>query len=88
MAQLEQRLTKLKADLKEVDHAISEKGSTTNSVEVEQKPPQDSANEIAILQKINSSDPEETEQAEFENFDPKDESVVIRPACRKMQWIY
>ena len=35
MAQLEQRLSKLKADLKEVDQAISEKGSTTKSVEVE-----------------------------------------------------
>ena len=82
MAQLEQKLSKLKADLKEVDHAISEKGATTNSV-VEQKPPQDSVNEIGNLQKINSSAPEETEQSESENFVSKDESVVIRPACRK-----
>ena len=51
MAQLEQKLSKLKADLKEVEHAISEKGSITNSVEVEQKPPQDSVNEIGSCRK-------------------------------------
>ena len=83
MAQLEQKLSKLKADLKEVEHAISEKGSTTNSVEVEQKPPQDSVNDIGNLQEVNSSASEETEQSESENFVSKDENVVIRPACRK-----
>ena len=46
IAQLEKKLSKLKADLKEIEHAISERGSTTNSVEVEQKPPQDSVNDI------------------------------------------
>ena len=83
MAQLEQRLSKLKADLKEVDHAISEKGSTTKSVEVEQKPQQDSANEIAIIQKRNTIAPEETVKAEATSFVSKDEDLVIRQPCRK-----
>ena len=48
MAQLEKKLSKLKADLKEVDQAISEKGSSSYS-EVEQKPPQDSVNEVRNL---------------------------------------
>ena len=45
MAHLEQKLSKLKADLKEIDQAISEKGATINSV-VEQKPPQDNINDL------------------------------------------
>ena len=85
IAQLEQKLSKLKADLKEVEHAISERGSTTNSVEVEQKPPQDSINDIGTLQEVSSSASEETHQSESGKFVPKDENNVIRPACRKCE---
>ena len=60
IAQLEKRLSKLNADMKEIEHAISEKGSTTNSAEVEQKPLQDSGNEIGTLQEVSSSASEET----------------------------
>ena len=35
IAQLEKRLSKLNADMKKIEHAISERGSTTNSAEVE-----------------------------------------------------
>ena len=60
IAQLEKKLSKLKVDLKEIEHAISERGSTTNSVEVEQKPPQDSVIDIGTLQEVSSSASEET----------------------------
>ena len=83
MAQLEKRLSKLKADLKEVDQAISEKGSATKSVEIEQKLHQDSSNEIASLQNTNSSAPEETVQAVSTSFVSKDDDLVIRQPCRK-----
>ena len=82
IAQLEKRLSKLNADMKEIEHAISEKGSTTNSAEVEQKPLQDSGNETGTLQEVSSSAPEETHQSESENSVSKDENV-IKPLCRK-----
>ena len=69
--------------MKKLEHAISERGSTTNSVEVEQMPPQDSVNEIGTLQEVSSSASEETHQSESENFVSKDENNVIKPVCRK-----
>ena len=82
IAQLEKGLSKLNADMKEVEQAISERGSTNNSAEVEQKPLQDCDNETETLQEVSSSAPEEKQQSESENTVAKDEKV-IKPLCRK-----
>ena len=84
IAQLEKKLSKLKADLKEIEHAISERGSTTNSVEVEHAS-QDNTNDIEISQESCYSASEETAQSESEIFVPKDENNVTKPACRKCE---
>ena len=84
IASLEQKLSKLKLDLKEVEHTISERGSKTNFEEVKLNEPQDSTNDIGTSQDSCNSTLVETDQSESEIFVPKDENNDdIKPACRK-----
>ena len=83
IAPLEQKLSKLKLDLKEVEHTISERGSKTNFEEVKLNEPQDSTNDIGTSQDSCNSALVETDQSESKIFVPKDENNVMKPACRK-----
>ena len=79
--QLEEKLSKLNADMKKVEQAISIRGSTTNSAEVEHAP-QDSTDDIGTSQDVSYSVPEETHQSESQNPETKEENNVTKPLCR------
>ena len=70
IAPLEQKLSKLKLDLKKVEHTISELSSKTNFEEDKLKEPQDSTNDIGTSEDSCNSAIVEIDQSESEIFVP------------------